>query len=70
MTEHNTRTEHDSMGEMQVPESAMYGASTARAIQNFPVSNLKFPRVFIKALGHIKTSAALVNSDLSKLETN
>ncbi|MDQ6984231.1 MAG: class II fumarate hydratase [Ghiorsea sp.] len=55
---------------MQVPESAMYGASTARAVQNFPVSNLRFSRVFIKALGHIKASAALVNNDLGKLETN
>ncbi|MDQ7005011.1 MAG: class II fumarate hydratase [Ghiorsea sp.] len=65
-----TRTEHDSMGEMQVPEHAMYGASTARAIENFPVSNLKFSRVFIKALGHIKATAASVNADLGKLETD
>jgi len=66
----NTRTEHDSMGEMQVPASAMYGASTARAVANFPVSNLKFSRVFIKALGHIKASAALVNGELGKLESS
>jgi len=64
----NTRIERDSMGEMQVPQSAMYGASTARAVENFPVSNLKFSRVFIKALGHIKASAASVNADLGKLE--
>ncbi len=63
-----TRTEHDSMGEMQVPESAMYGASTARAIENFPVSNLRFSRVFIKALGHIKATAASVNQELGKLD--
>ena len=64
----NTRTETDSMGTMQVPESAMYGASTARAVANFPVSNLRFPRSFIKALGHIKACAARVNHQLGKLE--
>ena len=65
-----TRTEHDAMGEMQVPESAMYGASTARAIENFPVSDLRFPRVFIKALGRIKASAAEVNQTLEKLDAD
>jgi fumarate hydratase class II len=64
----NTRIEHDSMGEMEVPSSAMYGASTARAVENFPVSNLRFSRVFIKALGQIKASAAQVNTQLGKLE--
>jgi len=67
-TKHNTRIERDSMGEMHVPNSAMYGASTARAVENFPVSNLRFPRVFIKALGHIKASAATVNLGLGKLD--
>ncbi|MDQ6974428.1 MAG: class II fumarate hydratase [Mariprofundaceae bacterium] len=65
----NTRIEHDSMGEMAVPKDSMYGASTARAINNFPVSNLRFPRVFLKALGHIKYAAADVNSNLGKLES-
>jgi len=65
-----TRTEHDSMGEMQVPVDAMYGASTARAVENFPVSNLRFPRIFIKALGHIKASAAEVNTHLGKLDAD
>jgi len=64
-----TRTEHDSMGEMQVPIDAMYGASTARAIENFPVSSLRFSRVFIKALGQIKACAAMVNTSLGKLDT-
>ncbi len=64
----NTRIEHDSMGEMEVPESAMYGASTARAVENFPVSSLRFPRVFIKALGHIKACSAVVNAQLGKLD--
>ncbi|MDX8406784.1 MAG: class II fumarate hydratase, partial [Mariprofundaceae bacterium] len=61
------RTEKDSMGEMQVPEDAMYGASTARAVENFPVSGLRFPRELIKALGAIKRTAAIVNSTLGKL---
>ncbi|MDQ6970392.1 MAG: class II fumarate hydratase [Mariprofundus sp.] len=64
----NYRTEHDSMGEMQVPVDAMYGASTARAVENFPVSNLRFPREFIKALASIKITAAQVNGDLGKLD--
>ncbi|MFQ5581397.1 MAG: class II fumarate hydratase [Mariprofundaceae bacterium] len=63
-----TRTEHDSMGEMQVPGDAMYGASTARAVENFPVSGIRFPRPFIKALGHIKQVAAGVNQALGKLD--
>jgi len=68
MTDKTTRTERDSMGEMQVPMDAMYGASTARAIENFPVSDLRFSRAFIKALGNIKQSAAKVNTDLGKLD--
>ncbi len=62
------RLESDSMGEMQVPVTAMYGASTARAVDNFPVSGLRFPRVFIKALGEIKACAAEVNHKLDKLD--
>ena len=61
------RIERDSMGEMQVPENAMYGASTARAVANFPVSTLRFPREFIRALARIKLTAATVNQDLGKL---
>ncbi|MDQ6988418.1 MAG: class II fumarate hydratase [Mariprofundaceae bacterium] len=68
VTQARQRMERDSMGEMQVPEAAMYGASTARAVENFPVSNLRFSRVFIKALGHIKANAARVNAELGKLE--
>jgi len=66
--EQDFRTEHDSMGEMQVPRDAMYGASTARAIENFPVSGVRFPREFIKALGNIKKAAAGVNEALGKLD--
>lgn len=68
MTDKKTRIESDSMGEMQVPMDAMYGASTARAVENFPVSDLRFSRTFIKALGNIKQSAAKVNVDLGKLD--
>jgi len=68
MTDKKTRIESDSMGEMEVPMDAMYGASTARAVENFPVSDLRFSRTFIKALGNIKQSAAKVNADLGKLD--
>ncbi len=61
------RTERDSMGEMKVSEDAMYGAQTARALENFPVSGLRFPRFFIKALGNIKKCAAASNHGLGKL---
>ena len=64
----NYRIEKDSMGEMQVPKDAMYGASTARAVENFPVSNLRFPPEFIKALGNIKLAAATVNESLGRLD--
>jgi fumarate hydratase class II len=55
------RTERDTMGEMRVPQHALYGAQTARAIENFPISGLRFPRAFIRALGLIKSAAAKVN---------
>jgi fumarate hydratase class II len=55
------------MGEMQVPADALYGASTARAVENFPISSLRLPRSFIRALGLIKLAAARVNQDLGLL---
>lgn len=55
------RVEKDTMGEMRVPASALYGAQTARAIENFPISGRRFPRPFIRALGLIKSAAAKVN---------
>ena len=61
MSEKKTRVEKDSMGEFQVPENAMYGASTARAVENFPISDLRFKKSFIKALGEIKRACAIVN---------
>ena len=63
-----TRTERDSMGPMQVPADALYGASTMRAVINFPISNLRFPRPFIRALGLIKQSAARANLSLHLLD--
>jgi fumarate hydratase, class II len=62
------RTEIDSMGEVQVPESAYYGAQTQRAVENFAISGLHFPGSFIKALGIIKKSAAQANRDLGLLD--
>ena len=64
------RTEKDSMGEFQVPIDAKYGASTARAVDNFPISNLRFPRSFIKALGEIKKACAKVNQNNKLLDKN
>ena len=61
------RTERDSMGEMQVPEDALYGASTQRAVLNFPISKLRFSDQFISALGAIKFAAAKANEKLSLL---
>ncbi len=59
-----TRIERDSMGELPVPAGAYYGASTQRAVRNFPISSLRFPRRLICALGLIKRAAAEVNRDL------
>lgn len=55
------RTESDSMGEFQVPIDARFGASTARATDNFPISSLRFSRIFIRSLGEIKKACAVVN---------
>jgi len=68
MSENEYRIETDSMGEMRVPRSAYYGAQTARAVENFPVSGYVLPREFIKALGMIKLSAAEVNMELGLLD--
>ena len=64
----DTRIEKDSMGDMDVPASSLYGASTQRAILNFPVSGYRFPREFIRALGLIKIAAARSNLDLGELD--
>ncbi len=57
----NTRIEHDTMGEMAVPADALYGAQTARAVENFPISSMRLQRPFLRALGTIKACAARVN---------
>jgi fumarate hydratase class II len=63
-----TRIERDSMGEMAVPVDALYGASTQRAVLNFPISGQRFPRRFIRALALIKLAAADANADLGLLD--
>src|SRR5215471_16048016 len=61
------RTEADSMGQMQVPADAYYGAQTARAVENFPIRGPRFPRYFLRALGLIKKHAAATNTALGLL---
>lgn len=68
MTSGNHKKLSDSMGEIFLPKEALYGAQTQRAVENFPISSLKFPRIFIKALGLIKWSAAHANRDLGLLD--
>jgi fumarate hydratase, class II len=62
------RTERDSMGELQVPADALWGAQTQRAVQNFPISGRPLPRAFIRAIGVIKQAAALANAKLGLLD--
>ncbi|MCO6043627.1 class II fumarate hydratase [Aeoliella sp. ICT_H6.2] len=62
------RLERDTMGEMQVPASALYGASTARAVENFPIAKRPVPPTVIHAFGHLKAAAAQANKDLGKLD--
>jgi fumarate hydratase class II len=62
------RVETDSMGEMRVPGEAYYGAQTARAVENFPISGWRFPRSLNRALGLIKKHAALTNAELGGLD--
>lgn len=67
MKKQSFRIEKDSMGELQVPADALYGAQTQRAVDNFPISGLTMPATFIKAVGLIKRSAAVVNMELGLL---
>ena len=64
------RLERDSMGEFNVPEDAYYGANTMRAVLNFPISDLRFPRSFIEAIVTIKLAAAEVNAELGLLDAS
>jgi fumarate hydratase class II len=66
----NTRTEHDSMGPIQVPANAYYGASTQRAVHNFPISGQGIPVEVVRALGLIKACAAVVNHRQGVLDDN
>ena len=68
MSKESFRIEKDSMGEMRVPSDALYGAQTQRAVENFPISSLRFPRDFIRAMGLIKQAAARANMDLGLLD--
>tara|TARA_B110001454_G_scaffold174836_1_gene166447 strand:+ start:54 stop:1439 length:1386 start_codon:yes stop_codon:yes gene_type:complete len=61
------RNEKDSMGDMQVPDDAYYGAQTQRAVENFPISGITISKSMIQALGKIKRSAAIVNHELGLL---
>ncbi|RKT78859.1 fumarase class II [Terracoccus luteus] len=63
------RTEHDSMGEVQVPADALWGAQTARAVENFPISGRPVPPGVVRALAQLKAAAARVNADLGVLES-
>jgi fumarate hydratase class II len=63
-----TRIEKDSMGPMELPADALYGATTQRAVLNFPISGYRFSRPFIRALGLVKWAAALANHDIGKLD--
>jgi fumarate hydratase class II len=68
MSDATTRVERDTMGEIDVPVEAYYGASTQRAVINFPISGIRLPRRFLRALGLIKAAAANVNRDLGLLD--
>ena len=70
MGSHNVRTERDSMGEMEVPADALYGASTMRAVLNFPISDLRFSRTFIRALGLVKQAAAKTYVEMDVLDSD
>ena len=69
MNDKTYRIESDSMGELQVPESALWAAQTQRAVNNFPISGLTMPRAFIKALGLIKYACAGANSELGLMKS-
>ena len=70
MAKSKYRVESDSMGKMKVPSDAYYGAQTARAVENFPVSGRTLPREFIRAMGLVKLAAAETNAELGFLKKN
>jgi fumarate hydratase class II len=70
MSDKAYRTEHDSMGELQVPTNALWGATTQRAVENFPISGIPMPAQFIAALGLVKWASAGANAELGLLKTD
>jgi len=68
MSSKGFRIEKDSMGELKVPEEALWGAQTQRAVENFPISGLHMPRAFIRALGLVKWAAAAANRELGLMD--
>ena len=70
MSDKDFRIERDSMGELQVPADALWGAQTQRAVENFPVSGLRMPRGFVRAVGLVKWAAARANRSLGLLEAD
>jgi fumarate hydratase, class II len=68
MSEQQYRIERDSLGEMRVPAEALYGPQTQRAVENFPISDLRFPRRFLAALGTVKKASAEANVALGQLD--
>ncbi|MGU0673158.1 hypothetical protein ACSER5_10465, partial [Pseudomonas aeruginosa] len=64
----DTRIERDSMGELAVPATALYGAQTQRAVNNFPVSGQRMPQAFVRALLLAKAAAARANVSLQQLD--
>jgi len=69
MSKQKTRVVHDSMGELEVPADALWGAQTQRAVDNFPISGMPMPRGFIGALGLVKWAAAGANAELGLLKS-
>jgi fumarate hydratase class II len=70
MTDKEFRIERDSMGELQVPADALYGAQTQRAVDNFPISGIPMSRSFIRALGLVKSACAYVNANNGSLDAD
>jgi fumarate hydratase class II len=70
MTNKAYRTEHDSMGELKVPQDAFWGAQTQRAVENFPISGIPMPRQFVAALGLVKWAGAGANAELGLLTSD
>ena len=68
MSDDDVRVERDSLGEVEVPSDAYWGAQTQRAVENFPISGLTFGRRFVRALGIVKKAAAAANRDLGLLD--